>query len=69
MGGINFGWLVVWFRNQTGSFACMIYATFLGRLCEAAAPGRGECVPWPDFASSTVAFTLLLREYTKSDWI
>jgi len=65
MGGLKFGWLVGWlsgFRAQTGSFANWRYATFVRRLGEAAAPGRGECGQCPDFASYTLAFALQLRK-------
>jgi len=36
------------------------------RLGEAAAPGGGECVPCPDFASYTLEFALQLRKITKN---
>jgi len=55
------GWLFG-FRAQTASIANWMYATFLRRLGEAAAPGGGECGPCPDFTSYTLAFALQLRE-------
>ena len=55
------GWLSG-FRAQTGSVAYLQYATFVGRLGEAAAPEEGECRPCPDFASNTLAFALQLRK-------
>jgi len=36
------------------------------RLGEAAAPGGGECGPWPGFASYTLAFALQLRKITEN---
>ena len=41
-------------------------ASFDGRLGEADAPGGGECGPYPDFASKTLAFTLQLRKITET---
>jgi len=35
-------------------------------LGEAAAPGGGECEPWPDFASNTLTFALQLRKIKES---
>ena len=50
------------FRAQIGSVANWRYATFVRRLGEAAAPKGGECGPYPDFASYTLAFALQLRK-------
>jgi len=36
------------------------------RLGEAAVPGGGECGPFPDFASNTLAFALQLRKITEN---
>jgi len=58
MGGINFGWLVVWVLSPDWlSRKC----DFVRRLGEAAAPGGGECGPCPDFVSYTLAFAVQLR--------
>jgi hypothetical protein len=64
MGGITLvGWLSG-LGTQTGSFANRRYATFVGRLGEAAASGGGECGPCTDFASFTLAFALQLKKIT-----
>jgi len=42
MGEINFRWLAGWVLSPTGSVANWRYATFVGRLGEAAAPAGGE---------------------------
>ena len=55
------GWLSG-FRAQTGSVANWNYATFVRGLGEDAAPGEGECGPYPDFAICTLAFALQLRK-------
>jgi len=59
------GWLSG-FRAKTGSVAYGSYATFVRRLGEAAAPGKGECGPCPYFASNTLAFALQLRKITEN---
>ena len=60
--GINFGWLAVWVLSPYWLSCNWRYATFVRRLCEAAAPGGGGVRPCPDFASYTVAFALQLRK-------
>ena len=59
------GWLSG-FQAQTGSVAYWSYATFVRRLGESAAPWGRECVPFPDFASNTLAFALQLRKITEN---
>jgi len=53
-------------RAQTSSVANWRYAAFVRRLDEAAAPGRGECGPCPDFTLNTLAFGLRLRQITEN---
>jgi len=62
MGGINFGWLAVWFLSPNWFGRKLTYKTFVRRLGEATAPGGGEWGPCTDFASYTLAFILKRRE-------
>jgi hypothetical protein len=39
-----------------------MYANFVRRSVEAAAPGGEECLPCPDFAAYTLAFALQLMK-------
>ena len=58
------GWLSR-FRAQAGCVAYWRSATFDRRLGEAAAPGEGECGPYPDFASNILEFALQMRKITE----
>ena len=67
MGGKNFGWLVGWLVGCLGTEPRLVLSqtggmTFVRSLGEAAAPEGGECGPYPDFASNTLAFALQLRK-------
>jgi hypothetical protein len=66
MGGINFGWLAVWVPNSYWLSRKLEICDFVRSLGEAAAPGGGECGPWPDFAYYTQAFALQLRKITEN---
>ena len=63
MEGINFGWLAVWISSPD---KLRRKSDFVRRLSDAAAPGRGDCGPCPDFASYTLAFALQLRKITEN---
>jgi len=67
MGGINFAWLAVWVLSPDWpSHKLQVCDFFFRRLGEAAAPGGGECGPFPDFAPYTLAFALQLRKITQN---
>jgi len=61
MGGKNFGCWLSGFRAQIGYVACDVIRC----LGEAAAPGGGDCGPFPDFVLNTLAFALQLRKITE----
>ena len=62
MGGIHFGWLAVWVLSPSWPSRRLEVCDVCQALCEAAAPGGGECGPCPDFAPHTLAFALQLRK-------
>ena len=51
MGGLNFAWLAEWVLSLDWPSPKLQVCDFSRRLGEAAAPGRGECGPYPDFVS------------------
>ena len=62
MAGIYFAWSAVWVVSPDWLCRKLELCDAVRRLGEAALPGGGECGPYPDSSSYTLAFALQMRK-------